>query len=144
MKIANLARLVSAGTLVAVFAATASAQDRPEKKESAAQEKKESASQLKAQAKITEAAARTTALAEVPGGKVKEGELEKEKGKLVYSYDIAVAGKPGIEEVQVDAVTGKIVSHVHETPADEAKEAAKDKAAAAKAHKARKETAKKP
>jgi uncharacterized membrane protein YkoI len=53
-------------------------------------------------------------------------ELEREHGRLVYSYDIRVAGRSGIEEVQVDARTGRIVSHVHETPADERREARED------------------
>lgn len=82
------------------------------------------------EAKITEAAARQTALAKVPGGKVTESELEKEDGKLVWSFDIKVAGKSGIEEVQVDAITGEVVAVEHESPEDEKKEADKDKAKA--------------
>ena len=73
-------------------------------------------------AKIAEADARRTALAAVPGGRVQSHELEREKGKLIYSYDIKVAGKPGIEEVNVDAITGAIVAHEHEDAAAEAKE----------------------
>jgi uncharacterized membrane protein YkoI len=45
---------------------------------------------------------------------VQEIELEQEHGSLVWSFDLAVPGKPGIEEVNVDAVTGKIVSVEHE------------------------------
>ena len=73
-------------------------------------------------AKIAEADARKTALAAVPGGRVQSHELEREKGKLIYSYDIKVAGKSGIEEVNVDAITGAIVAHEHEAAAAEAKE----------------------
>jgi hypothetical protein len=63
-------------------------------------------------------------------------ELEREKGKLIYSYDIKVTRKSGIEEVSVDAMTGKVLSVEHETPAQERKEAAQDaKAARAKAKK---------
>lgn len=83
-----------------------------------------------AEAKITETDARATALKEVPGGTIKEGGLEREDGKLIYSFDIAVAGKEGIQEVAIDAITGKVLSNVHETPADEAKEAAEDAAKA--------------
>ncbi len=79
---------------------------------------------LAAEAKVAEADARATALKEVPGATVTTFELEKENGKLIYSYDLKVAGEEGIEEVQIDGVTGAIVSHVHESPADEAKEAA--------------------
>jgi uncharacterized membrane protein YkoI len=90
--------------------------------------------QLKAEAKVTEKAARATALAQVPGGKVTKHELERENGKLLYSYDIATKGKTGIDEVQIDAVTGTVLSNKHETPAMEKAEDSAD----AKAHAARK------
>lgn len=78
---------------------------------------------LRAQAKVTEDAARATALAAVPNSAVKSVELEKEKGKLIWSFDLTVAGKKGVEEVQVDAITGQIVSREHETPRQEKAEA---------------------
>jgi len=78
-------------------------------------------------AKVTMKAARATALARVPGGKVQAAELEREHGKLVYSFDIRVPGKPGIEEVQVDAMKGDVVSQVHETAKAERKEARAEK-----------------
>jgi hypothetical protein len=81
--------------------------------------------------KIAEAQARATALALVPGGKVQAHELETEDGTLIYSYEIKVAGKSGIEEVNVDAMTGKVVAREHESPADEKAEARKDKQAQA-------------
>src|SRR5437764_14798163 len=77
---------------------------------------------LQSEAKIAEADARKTALAAVPGGRVQSHELEREKGKLIYSYDIKLAGKSGIEEVNVDAMTGEIVAHEHEDAKTEAKE----------------------
>lgn len=77
---------------------------------------------LRHEAKIAEADARKTALAAVPGGRVQSHELEREKGRLIYSYDISVAGKSGIEEVNVDAITGAVVAHEHEDAAAEAKE----------------------
>ena len=79
-------------------------------------------SKLEAKAKISKAAAQKTALAKVPGGKVKDAELEEENGKLVWSFDIATAGSKDITEVQVDAVTGEVVSVAKETPADQEKE----------------------
>jgi uncharacterized membrane protein YkoI len=79
-------------------------------------------SKLQAKAKITRSEARKIALARVPKGKVKEAELEEEKGKLIWSFDIATPGTKDITEVQVDAVTGEIVSAEKETPADEKKE----------------------
>ncbi|MEP6766012.1 MAG: PepSY domain-containing protein [Gemmatimonadaceae bacterium] len=84
-------------------------------------------------AKITPEAATASALGKVPNGKVQAAEIEQEKGKLIYSFDIKVAGKKGIEEVAVDAKTGEVISVEHETPAAEAKEAKADSAKAAKA-----------
>jgi len=82
---------------------------------------------LKAQAKITQAAAEKTALAKVPGGKIKSAELEKEHGKLIWSFDISTPKSKNITEVQVDAKTGKIISTQVETPKAQAKEAEVDK-----------------
>jgi uncharacterized membrane protein YkoI len=59
---------------------------------------------------------------------IKEAELEVEHGCLVYSFDIAVAGRSGIEEIQVDAGNGKVLSSEHESEASEAAEKSKDKA----------------
>ena len=72
-----------------------------------AKKAEESQAALRKEAKIAEADARKTALAAVPGGKVQSHELERENGKLIYSYDIKVAGKSGIEEVNVDATKKK-------------------------------------
>jgi hypothetical protein len=82
----------------------------------------ENEGKLAAQAKVTRAEAERTALAKVPGGTIKEGGLEKEKGKLIWSFDIATPGTKNITEVAVDAETGVIVSVDTETPKDEAKE----------------------
>ena len=92
----------------------------------AAPKPEESQAALMKEAKITLAAATATAMKEVPGGKIAAHELERENGKLIYSFDIKVAGKSGIEEVAVDAMTGAMIEHAHETPADEAKEKAAD------------------
>jgi len=81
---------------------------------------------LAKQARITLEAARATALAKVPHGEVRSEELEKEHGKLIYSFDIAVPGKPGIQEVNVNAMTGKVIGVHHESAKDEKKEAAKE------------------
>jgi len=78
---------------------------------------------LVAEAKIKETDARATALAEVKNGTVRSEELEREHGHLIYSYDIAVPGKSGIDEVNVDAMTGKVVAKTHEGPTAERKEA---------------------
>jgi len=92
-------------------------------------ESKETKAQLQREAKVTEAAAQKTALAKVPRGKIKSSELEREHGKLVWSFDIATPSSKNITEVQVDAKTGKIVVVEIETPKDQAKEKAADKKA---------------
>lgn len=76
------------------------------------------------QAGISMKEARAIALRQVPGGRIKSGELERENGKLIYSFDIR-AGR-GIKEVQVDAITGKVVEVKNESAADEAKERRKE------------------
>jgi hypothetical protein len=82
---------------------------------------------LEAKAKVSKEDAQRTALEKVPGGTVKEGELEKEKGHLIWSFDIAQPGTSDIKEVQVDAINGQIVSVTTESAKDEAKEAKKEK-----------------
>ncbi|MEO5589395.1 MAG: PepSY domain-containing protein [Gemmatimonadaceae bacterium] len=82
----------------------------------------ESMASLRKAAKITMTQARATALKEVPNGRVRDGELEREDGKLIYSFDIAVKGKSGVDEVQIDAITGAVVSNKHESPRAEAAE----------------------
>ncbi|HEY2854921.1 MAG TPA: PepSY domain-containing protein [Gemmatimonadaceae bacterium] len=116
MRIVKISKVLTLGLLLGGGAVQLAAQEvKP-------QAKKESQASLRKEAKITEAAARKTALAEVPGGKVRSHELERENGKLIYSYDIKVAGKPGVEEVNVDAMTGAVASHQHEDAKAEAQE----------------------
>ena len=79
---------------------------------------------LESQAKISRAVAERTALAKVPGGTIKEGGLEKENGKLVWSFDISKPGDKNITEIHVDAISGAISSVETETPENEAKEKA--------------------
>ncbi|MBA3646158.1 MAG: PepSY domain-containing protein [Gemmatimonadaceae bacterium] len=75
-------------------------------------------------AKVSKEAATTTALARVPGATVSSSELEREHGKLLWSFDLKTAGKTGIDEVQVDAMTGAVIGKtVHESPKTEKKEA---------------------
>ena len=88
--------------------------------------------QLMAGAKISQDDAQKTALAKVPNGTIKEGELEKEKGKLIWSFDITTPDSKDITEVEVDAITGAVLGVDKETPEDQAKEAAEDAAKAKK------------
>jgi uncharacterized membrane protein YkoI len=79
------------------------------------------------QATVTEPAAAKLAMARVKNGEIQAVELENEGGRLIYSYELKVPGRSGIEEVNVNAKTGKVVSTEHESPAAEKKEAAKEK-----------------
>lgn len=78
------------------------------------------------QARISEKYAETIALAQVGGGRIQSSELEREKGTLVWSFDISVPDSRNLREVLVDAQTGKVLSIETETPDQEAAEAAQD------------------
>jgi len=88
--------------------------------------KPESQAALMREAKVTKAAATATALAQVPGAKVSASEIERENGKLIYSFDLKVKGKSGIDEINVDAITGAVVARSHEGAKTEKKEAAQE------------------
>ena len=83
---------------------------------------------LMAEAKVSKETAQASALAKVPNGTVKDSELENEKGKLIWSFDITTPDSKDIKEVAVDAMTGDVLGVDTETPADQAKEAAEDAA----------------
>jgi uncharacterized membrane protein YkoI len=72
--------------------------------------------ELQAQARISQADAEKTALTKAPGGTIKETELEKEHGKLVWSIEISTPGERDLTEVHVDAITGQIVAVEKERP----------------------------
>jgi len=93
------------------------------------------------EAKISEAKAREIALKQAPGT-VKSSELEKEKGTLVWSFDITNAKGGGITEVLVSAIDGHIVETKAETAKAEAAEKAKEAKEAKKTtkHRATKNT----
>lgn len=81
---------------------------------------------LRARAKVPEAEARVIALRQVPTGHVNSSELEEEHGHLIWSFDIARPGSRSISEIQVDAITGKIVAHERESPRQQAAEVKAD------------------
>ena len=93
---------------------------------------KEANAGMLARARVTPDSARRLALAQVANGVIDEEEIEEEHGKLVYSFDIKVRGRRGVEEVQIDALSGAMVSHEHETPRQAAQERAADAREAAK------------
>ena len=80
-------------------------------------------SKLEGKAKVGKEEATKIALAKAPGGTVKESELENEKGKLIWSFDISMTGTKDITEVNVDANSGEVVAVEHENvKSDESKE----------------------
>jgi len=131
-------KVIALSLAVAAIAGTAGAQATSQsqskvkthssmKRHKAKMETEESPASLQKEAKISEATARATALKEVAAGStVKKFELEREGGKLIYSYDINVPGKTGIDEVAVNAIDGSVVAHEHETPRKERAEAVQE------------------
>ena len=89
---------------------------------SEAKHKEAKQAKLMAEAKISKETAQQTALAKVPNGTVKAAEIEKENGKLQWSFDVATPGIKDITEVNVDAMTGDVISVEKESAASEAKE----------------------
>jgi uncharacterized membrane protein YkoI len=125
MRITHFLPVVAIALSAAVAGAQAPAQHK----------KAETQAELQKEAKLTMADARAMALKTVPGATIQAGEIEREGGKLIYSFDMKVAGKSGIDEVNIDAITGKLLSNKHESPAAEKAEAKAD-AKAAKSAKA--------
>lgn len=85
--------------------------------------KRDVPARLAHEAKIPEDSAVAVARARIPAGTVSSLELEREHGKLMYSMDVKVPGKPGIEEVNVNAIDGSVIAVEHESASTEAKEA---------------------
>ncbi len=127
--------------LFAAVTASAVAQKPAEQKpaaqkpaaEKGAAKKETGEAALRAAAKISEDSARKIALKTVPGSTVKAIEIEEEKGVAIWSVDLTVAGKKGIEEVNIDSKTGKVVAKEHEDAKAEKAEAKAEKAEAKKA-----------
>ena len=73
-------------------------------------------------AKVSRADAERMALSRVPNGVIKEGELEKEHGRLIWSFDIATPGSKEITEIHVDANTNEVIATEKEDEAHEKSE----------------------
>jgi hypothetical protein len=79
------------------------------------------------QVTITRAEAEKTALLQVPGGSTISGKLERDKGRRVWSFDIAMPNSRDITEVHIDARTGAVLATAIETPEEQAREAAAER-----------------
>jgi len=103
------------GTAASKSAAKPATQSMSSTKHHTKSTKAESQATLQSEAKISEESARATALKEVANGSVKSSKLEREQGKLVYSYNITVPGKSGVEQVHVNATDGSVAGKRHES-----------------------------
>ncbi len=113
--------LVAALLPMAAFAAGgATAKPETAKAEMAGHASANSNAAMRKEAKISMKQAQAIA-AKVAPGKVKSGELERENGKLIYSFDIRTA-KHTITEVNVNAIDGTVVDTQVENAAKETDE----------------------
>ena len=79
--------------------------------------------QLRSMAKISQSKAEKIALKRVDhGAKITSAEIEAEQGCLIWSFDLKVLGRKGIQEVNIDAGNGKILGVHHESASQESSE----------------------
>ena len=110
MKSKHIVGMMAVVTIAAVFAASAFAGENENN------QAENNQATLQARARVSKADAEQVALAKVPNGTLKEGELEMEKGKLIWSFAFSTPDSKDITEVNVDAVTGRAVNMEWETP----------------------------
>ena len=79
---------------------------------------------LLARVRISEDSALKIAVVRMPGARVRALELERERGRLIWSWEMKLAGRTGIEEVNVDALDGSIVGVEHEDAPPERRDSA--------------------
>lgn len=73
--------------------------------------------------KVSREQAEAVAQTESKGGRIVSAELEREHGRLIWSFDITIPNSKDIREIQVDANSGDVVNREIETPAQQAQEA---------------------
>lgn len=73
--------------------------------------------------KVSREQAETVAQTESKGGRIVSAELEREHGRLIWSFDITIPNSKDIREIQVDANSGAVINREIETPAQQAQEA---------------------
>jgi len=78
--------------------------------------KREVPAALLRRANVVEDSSLKIASARIPGGQVQAVELENENGKLIWSWEFTLAGRPGVYECNVNALDGSIVGVEHEMP----------------------------
>ena len=63
--------------------------------------------------RVSEAKAREIALRRVPNGSIRDIDLERENGLAIWEVEILTAGKSGHHQVQIDAMSGKVILFRH-------------------------------
>jgi uncharacterized membrane protein YkoI len=111
----NVTKLAMVAVLLLGVAGTATAQ-RPAATQRPSYKREVPAALLR-QAKVSEDSALKVASARIRGGKVQGLELENENGKLIWSWDFTIEGRPGVFECNVSALDGSIIGVEHEMPA---------------------------
>lgn len=85
--------------------------------------KSASQAQLRSMVKISRPRAEKIALRRVGhGAKISSAEVEAEQGCLIWSFDLKVPGRKGVQEVNVDAGNGRILDVHHESARAESSE----------------------
>jgi uncharacterized membrane protein YkoI len=72
---------------------------------------------LQAQPLISRDRAEMAALRLVPGGEIVGGNLERDRDRLLWWFDVSIPGSRNVKAIQIDAYTGAVVSNTIETPA---------------------------
>lgn len=85
---------------------------------------------LLARATLSPDSAAKLAQARLPGATIQSAEIEKEDGRLIYSFEMRTAGQRGIDEVNVDARTGTVLPVEHEGPTGPVRGHVEDRAGA--------------
>lgn len=139
MKKSNWAALGLVAVLGLTPAVLSAAQTKEEPKNAAALSAEQTKLQteqakLQKEAKVSMDEAKTIALKHVKNGTIESSELEREHGKLIYSFDIREAARKDVTEVNVDALNGKIVAIAHENLKKEAAEKKQEANEKAKQH----------
>jgi uncharacterized membrane protein YkoI len=111
-----MTKVAMVAALLCGVAGTASAQRPARATAQRPAYKREVPAALARQAKVSEDSALKIAGARIRGGKVQGLELENENGKLIWSWEFTIEGRPGVFECNVSARDGSIIGVEHEMP----------------------------
>jgi uncharacterized membrane protein YkoI len=75
------------------------------------------------EATVTANTAIEKARAAIPEATILSAELEREDGALIYTFDMKLEGREGIEEVHIDAFTGEVLAREQEEEGEEQEQA---------------------